>query len=96
MVRSEDWQDFGPDDPDRQPFEKELTREVRVGHELSGLDLRVVSRRFAQDDILVTAPGRTGVASVHLTWSQHEETPPWPRTYWHYSIHDAKESLDDS
>jgi hypothetical protein len=96
MVRPEDWHDFGADDHDKAPFESELSREVREGHELFGLALNVVSRRFAQDDILVTTPGRPEVASVHLTWTKGDEIPPRPRTNWHGSIEEAKDSLDDS
>ena len=96
MVRPEDWRDFSPDDPDMKPLEKELAREVRRGHELFGLDLTVVARRFAQDDILVTSPARAGCAAVHLTWTRGREKPPWPCTTWYPSVDDAKEALDDS
>jgi hypothetical protein len=96
MVRPEDWRDFGPSDPEKGLFQNELAREVRKGHELFGLDLAVVSRRLAQDDVLVTTPGRTGCAAVHLTWARGRETPPWPRTTWFDSVEDAKEALDDS
>jgi hypothetical protein len=96
MVRAEDWHDFAPGDPDKEAFETELLREVGEGHELFGLAVEVVARRFAEDDVLVTIPGRPGVASVHLTWTRGDEIPPWPRTHWHDSIDDAKDSLDDS
>lgn len=96
MARPEDWRDFGPDDPDKKPFERELAREVRRGHKLFGLDLTIVARRFAQDDILVTSPARAGCAAVHLTWTRGRETPPWPRTTWCESVDGAKKALDDS
>lgn len=88
-----EWQDFDPADPERLPFEEELAREVRKGHELFGLDVTVVSRRFAQNDVLVTTPGRAGCAAVHLTYARGRETPPWPRTAWFESIDAAKEAL---
>lgn len=57
----------------------ELTREVSHGHTLYGVELRVIARATPQDDVVVeTSDGR--VALVHLTWSGHPETPPWPTT----------------
>jgi len=93
MADSDTWEDFAPGDPKRLPFEEELAREVRRGHELFGLDLTVVSRRFGQDDVLVIAAGRSGCAVAHLTYARGRENPPWPRTTWFASVDDAKASL---
>jgi hypothetical protein len=93
MGSADEWQDFGPDDPKKLPFEEELALEVGRGHELFGLDMTVVSRRLAQDDVIVTAAGRTGCAAVHLTFARGRETPPWPRTAWYESVDEAKASL---
>lgn len=40
----------------------------------------MVARALPQDDIIVLTTDGT-VAMVHLTWSGHPETPPWPRTH---------------
>lgn len=49
------------------------------GHALHDVELRVIARAIPQDDVVVeTTDGR--VALVHLTWSGHPETPPWPTT----------------
>lgn len=57
----------------------ELLAELSDGHMLHGADLRVVARALPQDEVVVETPnGR--VALVHVTWSGHQESPPWPIT----------------
>lgn len=57
----------------------ELLRELGIGHVLHGADLRVIARALPQDEVIVeTADGQ--VALVHMTWSGHAESPPWPTT----------------
>jgi hypothetical protein len=64
---------------DAEQLRAELLRELSPGHTLHGVDLRVIARALPQDEVIVeTADG--GVALVHLTWSGHAETPPWPTT----------------
>jgi hypothetical protein len=51
----------------------ELQREIARGHPLAGIDLRVMARCEACDDIVVAlADGRLAV--VHLTWSGKRRT----------------------
>lgn len=58
---------------------EELLREIGAGHVLHGVELHVIARATPQDDVIVqAADGR--VALVHLTWSGHPDTPPWPTT----------------
>ena len=56
----------------------ELRREVAPGHPLHGLACRVLAEALPQEEILVAAGEQ--VALVHLTWSAHHESPPWPST----------------
>lgn len=43
------------------------------------MDLRVIARALPQDEVVVEmASGE--VALVHLTWTGHAESPPWPTT----------------
>ncbi|MGX5681419.1 hypothetical protein [Schumannella luteola] len=91
----DDWQDFEPGDPRARPFCRELKKELSRGHQLFGLDVSVVARRFAQDDILVSVRGRPGIAVVHLTWRRKRDTPPWPMTTWFDSVEAAKAARKD-
>lgn len=59
-------------------IEVELRAEVPEDHPLHDLGCRVVARASAQDDVVVVAGDV--VALVHLTWSGHQESPPWPLT----------------
>jgi hypothetical protein len=79
--------DFGEDFQDlrdeaeadhAQSLKAELDAELAPGHRLHGQACRVVARALPQDEIVVVAG--ESVALVHLTWSGHPETPPWPAT----------------
>ncbi len=71
----------------------ELLREVSPGHTLHGLDLRVVGRAIPQDEVIVeTADER--VALVHMTWSGHADSPPWPMTTFLDSAEHMEETLE--
>jgi hypothetical protein len=69
------------DDPDQvAAMERELLRELGVGHPLFGLSVRALARRHDCDDVLFAIEDGTGrVAVVHLTWTASvPERPPWP------------------
>ena len=69
-------------------LEAELHRELPVGHQLHGRQLRAVARREDRDDVLFrSAPEGGAVFWVHLSWSV-ESDPKWPST-------DAYTNLDD-
>jgi hypothetical protein len=74
-----------------QRLRAELLRELSAGHVLHGLDLRVIARALPRDEVIVTA-GEDTVALVHLTWSGHAETAPWPIT----ELLDSPEHLEDT
>ena len=57
-------------------LEAELAREIGRGHVLDGQPWRVVAEATPQDEVLVAA-GETAFL-VHLTWTGHAESPPWP------------------
>lgn len=57
----------------------ELLRELSPGHVLHAVDLRVIARALPQDEIVVETAGGE-VALVHLTWTGHAESLPWPVT----------------
>ncbi len=56
----------------------ELDAELAAGHPLYAETCHVVAKALPQDEIVVVAG--EFVALVHLTWSGHPETPPWPAT----------------
>jgi hypothetical protein len=62
--------------------ERELGRELSVGHPLHGLPVRALGRRQDCDDVLyVVEDGTQRVAVVHLTWTNSPpERPPCPAT----------------
>lgn len=69
----------------------ELLSELSPGHLLHGVDLQVIARAQPQDEVVVeTTDGR--VALVHMTWSGHEESPPWPST----KVLDSAEHLESA
>lgn len=76
---SEPLRDLRSEDQEAEQLRTELLRELSIGHVLHGADLRVVARALPQDEVVVeTTDGR--VALVHVTWSGHKESPPWPTT----------------
>lgn len=61
-----------------QQAASELAREVRPGHPLWQVPVRVLARRQDSDDVLFAVDDGTGrVAVVHLTY-QVEQDPRWP------------------
>ena len=56
----------------------ELRREVAPGHVLHDRATRVIARAMPNDDVVVECEEE--VAVVHLTWTQRQDRPPWPRT----------------
>ena len=72
MIWLEPWEHI-PDTPewaaDRQGWQRRFQKEIGPHHELSGLDTKLIGRRFDCDDALFSIPdGR--VAFAHLTWSE--------------------------
>jgi hypothetical protein len=63
-------------------MERELNRELSVGHPLFGLPVKTLARRQDCDDVLFALQDGSGrVAVVHLTWTQSPpERQPWPGT----------------
>ncbi len=61
-------------------LEKELERELSLGHALHGIRAVAIARRPDRDEVLFQLPGsQPRYAEVHLTY-QVESSPDWPRT----------------
>jgi len=57
----------------------ELEREASKGHQLHGVNVKVVARRRDTDDVLFALQdGTSRLAVVHLTWKV-ETDAAWPR-----------------
>jgi hypothetical protein len=84
------WYGLGPDYASQaRALECELSRELRSGHVLSGLDFEAVGKRGDRDDALFRLNDGSGrLALVHLTWSGKQEHPPWPSTLLFASVQD--------
>jgi hypothetical protein len=72
-----------------EQLKAELLSELSPGHPLYGVDLRIIAQALPQDEVIVQT-GDGGVALVHMTWSGHAESPPWPIT----EVVDSAEHLD--
>lgn len=72
------WRQVSLDEAQKVLAERE--RELSPNHALAGVDLEVVARREANDDVLfrrLDQPGRVSV--VHLTWrGSIEDDARWP------------------
>jgi hypothetical protein len=76
---SEPLRDVRSEAQEAEQLRTELLRELSPGHVLHGADLQVIARALPRDEVIVeTADSR--VALVHMTWSGHSESPPWPTT----------------
>jgi hypothetical protein len=62
----------------------ELRREVTPGHPLHGRSWLVIAKALPNDDVIAECDDE--VAVVHLTWTQHQEQPPWPLTTFMASV----------
>jgi hypothetical protein len=71
--------DLRSNDEQAEHLRVELLRELSPGHVLHAVDLRVIARALPQDEIVVETAGGE-VALVHLTWTGHAESLPWPTT----------------
>lgn len=58
-------------------FAEQLARETSPGHELHGLQVRLVGRGNGDDALFELLDGTGRVAEVHLVW-QGRQKPPWP------------------
>lgn len=68
-------------------WEAELARETWPGHPLYQTNAKLIARRFDCDDALYQLEDG-GVAIVHLTWIQSQESDPrWPETRIYGSLH---------
>lgn len=61
---------------DARSLERELARELPVGHALKGQDTRAVARRLECDDVAFQL-GDGRLCVVHLTYNV-ERDPVWP------------------
>lgn len=76
---------------ERRPgFTAELAKEVTAGHALSG-EVVIPIAKCGHCDSVVFSVERQPLrwALVHLTWSGRSESPPWPKTTLHPTLHDA-------
>jgi hypothetical protein len=68
-------------DSHAEGLEKQLRREVALGHPLHSRRVRAIARRQDCDDVLfVGMDDRHLVAVVHLTWASQTVVPPFPST----------------
>jgi hypothetical protein len=69
-------------------MERELARELAVGHPLFGLTIRALARHDDGDDVLFSIlDGTYRVAVVHLTWiSNPPDRPPWPASQFYEDL----------
>lgn len=76
------WHSVDDDSAQVAGMERELKREVSVGHPLFGLQVKTLGHRQDCDDVLFAVEDGSGrVAVVHLTWTHSPpERPPWPST----------------
>ena len=78
-----------------ESFVRELNTEIAPQHPLYGIVEHAIARsRRADDALFQISDGR--VASVHLTWTQTLEQPPWPRHRIFESLDEWVRSVDDS
>ncbi len=69
----------------------ELKKEIPEDHILHGIDFEILARRQDQDDILIIAQNDYFI--VHLTWTGHQETNPYPRTAQYKTLESLKDKL---
>jgi hypothetical protein len=74
-VLTEPW--FTPELAQAAALEWEAAIEIGPGHPLSGHALTVIAACPACDSAAFRADGGR-FAIVHLTWTRHQEPPPWP------------------
>ena len=97
VVLVDPWADLrggGPEEEaERLRIAAEIRAEVVTGHALHGIELDVVGRSFAKDDVLVRVrDGRWAI--VHLTY-QRPDTPPWPGTRFFDTTLEVEAALID-
>lgn len=75
------WRSVAQDALQASAMERELKRELSLGHPLFGFDVTTLARRQDCDDVLFSLLDGTGrVALVHLTWRGMPEPFPSPYT----------------
>jgi hypothetical protein len=96
IVVTSPWRDLraGVEEEQRQRahFLAELGRETNEGHPLHGSKPLILARCHHCDDVLIEVEGRLAV--VHLTYAK-DERPPWPRTQWFESGHEAESYMGE-
>lgn len=60
-----------------EAFEEEFALEIRRGHPMYGLQVRLIGRGNGDDCLFSIEDGSGRVAVVHLVW-QGPQKPPWP------------------
>lgn len=89
MEWQEPWKPIQPDDS----LVREAQKEFSKGHPLFGKNLKVIARRFDQDEVLFElVDDPPGVVVVHLTWSGKPEKAPFPKTHIYKSLEDFAEN----
>ncbi len=85
----EPWSDIR-DYPERHraALVAELKAELGVDHVLANRKFTMLAKREDQDDVLVMAGGEFYI--IHLTWSGHTESAPYPRA----EVFPSREILD--
>lgn len=93
LIFREPWSDILDDGlKHMNALESELSKELYQGHQLFGLNLKLLAKREDSDDILVTDNQNFYV--VHLTWSGKNETGGFPSTFKFKSQNELQEKLD--
>ncbi|MFD1145414.1 hypothetical protein ACFQ4C_30085 [Larkinella insperata] len=73
----EPWDEIAQEE--KQTFKKQLAKEITSKHPLYELELELIGRSYANDDILVEVE-KNRLAVVHLTWSNNPGDQYFPRT----------------
>ena len=68
------------DEDFHETFKRQLAEEVKPGHPMHGLPVRLIGRGHGDDALFEIQDGSQRVAVVHLVWQGPQE-PPWPSSF---------------
>lgn len=68
---------WGLENDPSNAFQRQLATEVKLGHPLYQVPVRLIARGFGDDCLFELLDGTGRVALVHLVW-QGPQNPPWP------------------